>query len=467
MFEMKINCYRKHIENEDIKIRGFDKPLIFYYVHKDDQRPFFVTFIIVDIAKQEITYIFSYNEENKKIVEAQVDNKIYSMLRCVHCSLSVKEGEDFLTFMEEESFFFYVNYKDNYIMVYTMNDLVKDKNIDFQRISSTLYKDDCDPEYFYMSAVDKNNELYFYRVSLDLKQIEKIDSFMSNMWPPHVVRKYKNHLFVSHEFKYPMYKSEVTEKIVTPQELAYMILKQSTYFMITNKSKADLSESKKQILLYLKNIAQIKCLPGKIMMMNLDNKEKQYYVTSGGSPAHFEIDEANNTLYTSSHNFLMDINNMILYEPAVIDKFEIHNTELLHTGSFTYPKGYRYTTHKVFSHGNKTYICTFGEPNRLIFIKAATMEMFYYYDVEEDVLSNIEDASLFVNTQSVNSFSYVALEVSEDGETIIFHNLKYLYFFSFTERRIFHILDYTFYNEEMGINLEAYNNRTVHYNFLK
>lgn len=50
--------------------------------------------------------------------------------------------------MEEEEFFVYVNYKRNIMKVYTMNDLIKNSEIEYKKISSTIYKDDNDPSFF-------------------------------------------------------------------------------------------------------------------------------------------------------------------------------------------------------------------------------------------------------------------------------------------------------------------------------
>ena len=64
--------------------------------------------------------------------------------------------------------------------------------------------------------------------------------------------------------------------------------------------------------------------------------------------------------------------------PAGIDKFLIQGGELTNVGTFSNPTGYRFTTHRVFDYNGKSYLCTIGHPNRLVFVDTETMEMLFY-----------------------------------------------------------------------------------------
>ncbi len=210
----------------------------------------------------------------------------------------------------------------------------------------------------------------------------------------------------------------------------------------------------------------VKCLPGNVMTYNCDTKERIFYPTSGGSPAHFEVDPEDNYLYTSSHNFIVSSDTSIFYEPAVIDKYKIEGSTLRHISSFQYEKGYRYTCHKIFKNNGKKYIATFGEPNRLIFIDADQMELVYYDDIGPDFLSNEENPTLFVNSRDrVKGYSYCAIETFDDGDTLFFLSPQHIEFYSFTQRKIIAKIDYSDIMAKDFV-FDDYLVRTAHINYL-
>lgn len=460
MFRLEANIYYKEFVCSDNRSQIFKDPLIFYHLRKSVIRRFWVLFTIIDFKKGRIIYIDTYTDKNINLINKQNNDEIYSINRSVHCTLNINDNVDFLTFMEEESFFFYVNYREGFIDIYTMNDLVKNKAIIFNKISSTFYKDPENSNYFYMSAVSNDNWIYLYRVSLDLKEITEIDRFESNHWPPHVIRKYKNHIFISHEFKYSSYQSEIIDKLIMPQELNAIMLKKHMRYQYEEDNKC-----KSKILYDLKYKDKITCVQGKILMLDAQTQKKSYFETSGGSPAHFEIDDKNDFLYTSSHNFIIFQNSVIFFEPAVIDKYKINQESLEHLGKFLIPEGYRYTTHKIFYNNGRPYLCTIAEPNRLLFISAETMELTYSCDIGENILDKHEDIMLYINGED-KKFSYIALEVSYDGETILFIDAKYLYFFSFSEKKIYARIEYGVQDNKQ-IDFKEYLIWTAHFNFLE
>jgi hypothetical protein len=91
------------------------------------------------------------------------------------------------------------------------------------------------------------------------------------------------------------------------------------------------------------------------------------------------------------------------------------------------------------------------------------MELVYYQDLTEDVLSNKTDVTSFLNSNFVKSAAFVSLEASEDGELIFITGTNAIYFFSFPERRIVMKLPYSqreYFDED--ISLGQFYNRTVH-----
>ena len=472
MVKLTLNEYVTSIHRHHPCMKAFPKPFIYYLVSRNDNRPFFITFVIVNLNQSTITYLSTYHAENIQKIEA-TQSPIYEMKRCVHCTLEIIPNKEFITFMEEECFFFHVNREKKTLSVYTMNDLIQDNHVDHTRISSTFYKGDDDPTHFYMSAVDTRDHLYIYRVAIDLSEAVYIDDFYSNPWPPHVMRKRGSVLYVSNEFRFSKYLLENKGQVLSGTDLHRLYIKnvQSIELISNTLLPNDIVEQngqfidtyKRDIFTRMRNRYSIKCLPGKILLIDLKTKEKIYYETSGGSPAHFEFDDRG-YVYTSSHNF-MNIDATIFYEPGTIDKFKINGTMLEHVGAFCYGRGYRYTTHKIFVNDGIQYIVTFGEPNRLCFIKTDTMELVYYYDVnDDDLLSDNDDISLFINSRA-NAFSYLAIQVSDDGEIIIFLDNDYLYFFSFKGRCVIEKIPYRQYRNE-EFSLDDYVSRTAHIDFL-
>lgn len=487
MIELKLESCVKPLDLSIPGIENFKKPIIFYLVNKNDDRPFFVTFVIVDFLKKELLYLFSYSEENINTISNQPDNTRFSMSMHPHCSITINENEDFLTFMEEEEYFFYVNKKNLIMNVYTIDDLVSTNGIKFKKFSSTFYKDDSNPNYFYISIVDSLDLLHIYKVSLTLDNIEEVDSFAFYPNPPHALRKYKDYLLLSSDFKYGKYLMEKTGKYVNAEGLENAIYATAFRMMMSRKGNNNLQdlniyslsiEDVKELQRIMDSKYSVKCLPGEILVMDIKTKEKTRYETTGASPAHFEIDTREGAIYTSSHNFFRGKNLMRFLAPAVLDKFVILGDKLKLVSSFSYPKGYRYTSHRVFYFDERPYLCTFAHPNRLLFIDATTMELLFFHDIEEDELSSQSDVCSYINSR-VNEFEIVAMEVSNNGENIFFVSPQYIYIYSFPERKLCGKIDFKVWNQKENgdsvtsseiphseKNLNDYKIRTVHLNYL-
>lgn len=440
MVELKLEKVEKNIDVSDGYLNSFKKPIIFFKIHKDDPKKLFITFIIFDAQKKKMTYLFSYNKENCSIVEALPDNEKYNLRLVPHSTIEITKDLDFFAFMQEEQLFMYINYKENILKIYTMEDIIKE-DINFKTISSTFYKDDMDDKYFYMGALDYNNKFYIYKLSLDLKYIEKIDSFKSRNVPPHVVRKFKDSILLSHEFNESRYYLQNQEKEISSIEMGNLLVKNNIKVKLENPQLSSI-EQKKKLYEFLKKEYNIKCVHGSVILLNTMTKEKIIYKTSGGSPAHFEIDYNENMIYVSSHNFFNRLDSMSMFEPAVFDKFKLVNNRLEWCSSFSYEKGFRYASHRIFYNNGKPYICTFGQPNRLIFIDATTMELYFYEDIGNDELSDQEDVGIYINSREPGG-EFAALEVSQDGENVIFLDNQYIYIYNFTKRCLVHKIDYS------------------------
>ncbi|MCL2051377.1 MAG: hypothetical protein FWG91_06600 [Lachnospiraceae bacterium] len=442
----------------------FSKALIYYMVNKNDLLAFFITYIIVDFENDKMIYIFTYQKDNVQKIHQEDANK-YQLAKCPHCSLQVVKNKSFLTFNEDEHFFVYVDYEKSTVDVLEMADIIHNSTTQFDKMSHTFFKDYTNSNYFFLSAVDKEDFLHIYRVSVDLKQVEEIYSCESKPIPPHVLRNYKEYLFLSDEFRYSKFELKKKNKIVTQDELGRRYYKLSVKLSVRENRTVPFPEERRILYQQMREQLEVKCLPGRIMVVNSKTKEHNYYDTTGGSPAHFEIDEEKGLVYTSSHNFFGVKDGVIYFEPAVIDKFKIEEDKMIHIGSFSCPMGYRYTSHKIFKINNKSYLCTFGQPNRLVIACADDMKLLSYHDIGPDELTDQEDLSLYINSiKSENEL--IAVEVSQDNKIIIFADSKYLYFFDFDERKIFHKIEHYFHIEDKSLDISDYILRTVHFNYL-
>jgi len=431
-------------------------------VNKHDELSFFITYVIVDFTKNKMTYIFTYNDDNVKILQEKNDSDKYKMIKCPHCAIYDDRDESILVFNEDENFFAKIFMQNDEIHIYELKDLngLNDQN---WKLSHTFYKDYENPNYFIMSAVNSENILHIIRVSLNLDEIQILFKLEGKPIPPHVIKNYQKFLFLSDEFRYSQFELRKKDKIVTQNEFGRLYYKMTTKVNVQNDDKLDFSNRRKILLKKLTDELDVKCLNGRILAVNKLTGEKKYYQTTGGSPAHFEVDEKNGCVYTSAHNFFSVQDGVLYLEPAVIDKFKISDNELIHEGRFTTPAGYRFTSHRIFEIEGNTYLCTFGQPNRLFIVDTNNMELFHHEDINGDELSG-KDLYQYINTRE-GDFEIIALEVSKDGRYIMFIGSQYIYIYDFIERQICKKIAH-YFETELDVSMKDYVIRTVHINYL-
>lgn len=463
MIKLKLDKSEYKIQVSDDIANKFPAPIVFYMAHKQDRRRFFITFVIINFSKKSLTYLESFLNDNIEIISTDKNESIFKTILLPHSSLSINTDKTFLVFMQEEKYFYKVDTENLELLVYTADDLIH--NVDVFKIGSTFYKDSRDPNYFYFTIVDNEKNYHLYHVSLDLKTIVELDSFPGEQYPPHAIRQYNEHLFLSHEFNVANFELKKNKKIIAAQGLGRLIyknfikLKMSKQDIPSDASIKDLPDEEKiEFLSELKAKYDIICLPGKFMMYDMTSKDINLYSTSGGSPAHFEFDEFENAIYVSSHNIFNTAELMILFEPAIIDKYLLKDGKAHYEKSFVYDQGYRYASHRLFQFQNKSYLCTIGHPNRLLFVDTDSMEMLYYFDLYEDVLSAKKGRSVSINSKDEDC--YVALEISSDGKYIVTIGEKYIVIFDFAERKVVQKIDFK-------INkFKDHFAKTVHINYL-
>lgn len=460
MLELKIDKKVEPFLVKSKEIKNFKEPLVFFMKHKNDNRNIFITFIVMDFQRKELTYLLTYNDHNINIINELENSEKYKVLLTPHNVVKTNEKDEFLVFFQEEASFLKVNYEKDIVTVYFADELFPNDNID--KISSTFYKDEDDQSYFYMSAIDRFNTVHIYRVSISLNSVEKIDSFISKSEePPHTIRKYNNLLFISNEFLSGNYEMVKKGKVANSREFGMILTTILTRLIANNSLNMDEKELGKQLMRRMKEKYEIKCVPGRIMTYDVHTKEKKEFFTSGGCPAHFEIDTNEDTVYTSSHNFFCTLSTVSLFAPAVIDKYKIIDGDLNFVGSFQYSKGFRYASHRVFKYNGKPYICTVGWPNRLIFADATSMDLLYYEDIDGNIVDEFEEGA-YIHTWAEDRF-FAAIEVSENGEDIIIIAPKCIYLYNFAKRSLIEKINYRTPNIEGLIdNLLA----TIHINYM-
>src|SRR3989338_226996 len=499
MINLKTEAFVLPVRIKPELLEVFEHPIIFYLTHHSDKRRILPTFVILDCKKQELQYTVSYLPENIKKIEDHDDQEILngSLQHNPHCSLKIN-NEHFLTIVDQARYFYHVDRARNEMILYTANDLASSTGKNIYNICSTAYKDADDADFFYFSAATlrgpaDEKELLFYRARLDLSEFELLYTEQrAEGRAPHVTKKIGNCLLNS-KFVVANLTNNKTGQVFTGEgpyiRFMYKSLYRSFCALHDKIFKEPLPGDEhaflttilhdEDFIVYMqskgRNLFEI-CAndedysfsvdKGEITLLNLDTKKLEVYRTANCMPAHFEIDDETNTVYISSHNFIMLPKHGYL-GPAAIEEFSFTGEKLERKGVFSHPDGYRFTTHRFFKYKGKRYLCTFGQPNRLFFVDADTMEMLYHDDIEEDLLSGQSNINDFLNYTNTESFAIRAIEISSDGQYLFLLSHHFIYFYSFPERKIVQKIRYTS-DIPLGenLNLKDFRKLTSHVNYL-
>ena len=500
MLKLDIKTFRIPLDIPFEMQASFKEPLVFYLIHKDDMRLFFYTFVVVDFQKKELIHIVSYLPENIFLVENHPNSnffKINSMLANPHSVIQTQKDESFLVFFETAPFFFQIDYSQNILYVHSEKILRRNDNEIVTSFCPTVFKDDTDTNHFFFSVstmdkITRERNLRFYKSSLNLSEMEEIYSRPTiHPLTPHTTRKISRYLinsnFLNRRIK-NLSTGEIFKNIQRYALYVYRSLykeycaKENTPYLedaFRSENSFDLSmwnirledgfaafcapRGKNFLEICRKNPTYAFVpMPGTILLIDPKVQKEKTFETTFCSPAHFEIDKKTGAIFVSSHNFTVT-DKRHFFGPAAIDRFRLENGELLKISTFSHPTGYRFTSHQIFSYAGKTYICTFGQPNRLFFIDAATMELVFFDDIEMDFISPHTDITHFLNTSELETFTMKALAVSEDGRFIFFLSYDYIYFYSFPERKIVRKIKL---NGSAQPSLDNFRNITTHIGLL-
>jgi len=500
MIELQTRTYRRKIAIAPGIIDSFRSPIVFYLAHKDDAQSSFPLFVILDFSNSEIIYIVSYLPENIEIMKNHPDRGLFQapFLVNMHCSLQVTPGKEFLSFVDYASYIFSVDYENNIMRLFSGKDLLCNERNNITYFGSTFYKDENDDAYFYFSAcgvADGQSQLYMYRSRLDLTDIKTVAviSPYHGIIAPHMTRVHQrillNSLFTTSEFvinatgqkfdldgimqyvyedlfkdycatKQLVYSHQIFEKNNTIKNMVVRLDPEfSNFCKKIGKKFVDLTNSIEKY--------RFTALPGKIFSVNIDTSAVDFYDTTMCSPAHFELFDSRGDVYVSCHN-MAHFGAMHYLGPAVIDKFRVHEGKMIKMGSFCNPRGFRFTSHRLFTYNGRQYICTIGYPNRLFFIEADTMKLLYHYDIDKDVLSSLTDICTFLNTYYDYANIFYSFEVSSENGIVLILGIQDVYFYDFNDKRVIQKIPYLVpVNLEQELNLDKYYRRTSHSSYLQ
>jgi len=172
---------------------------------------------------------------------------------------------------------------------------------------------------------------------------------------------------------------------------------------------------------------------GKILVYDIRSKDISI-ISTIAKTSHLEI--SGNIVYYASNNIKIEGAQVKFMGPARIGKLKVEENEIVQQGEFWNESGFRFTSHKIL---NPDVLVTFGFPNRMFFIDSTSMEMMFYYDIDKQIIPDIDQLH-FLNEEYpqtlTDPFRYTALEVSDDGKYIIFFNQTHIRFFNYYSRRI-------------------------------
>lgn len=501
MIELKTETFITKLDIQKEIVNSFSDAIVFFQAHRNDVVRLLITTVIIDFEKQEMKHIVSYLPENILIEKVLVEKGFLKDRDDdvnPHCVIEVSKNGPILVFVERGNYFYYIDYLNNKMLVYTMDDLSTMIGEKVTSICCTVYKDKDDENFFLSSVTITNNNLentalLYFKHRCDLsthKLLHKVDGKRNNII--HSTKKFNNYLLGSEFSDLKVTHNNTTKSLFSFRGFVledlyqdYCLLNGVNYSKVEFFKKNKFNKIQQTDLDFNKFLNEIGtdffdiCKkkrhvftfnPGVFSMLNIATGEIDYYETTRNSPAHFETDEDENIVYTSSHNFTIENKGPYFLGTAAIDKFILVEGKLKKVGTFERNDGYRFTTHKLFKYNNKKYLCTFGHPNRLFVIDAETMELVYYEDVGEDYLSDQEDILDFINSnqKELLAVGIVAIEVSQNGKFFIFFDANYIYFYDFSQRKIVQKIKHIFNFElKEGLNLNDFYRWSVHINFLK
>lgn len=503
MVELKLKYYELPLNLDNTLLSACDKPLIFYLTHKEDSRKFYPNFVIFDFKQKMIKYYLSYFEANFDVIENYPDQELFKSIERynIHSVISINENEFNAFLYEEDKYYFSVNIEELRVKVKFCEDLVDDRGVRLDEICSTFYKDDYDSSLIYFSARCESGVVSIFKSNVDFTGLQHIYNSKFDI-VPHVTRKVGNFIlnsffdffpyvnlksgrkFMTDVDLYDFTLNVLYENYCTDEGIEFVSMKASEScsddFIYKNKLwnflegrlgfKFDVNFKKYLDSRYPdQNFYELSdsiegckfdVLPGNITTYNLNDCVEITYETTYSRPAHFEVSTSGD-VFVSSHNFVI-LDRLYYMGPASLDRFKFEQNGLVKIDNFELAEGYRYTSHRVFKYAGKSFMVTFAQPNRFYLIDVDKNEIVHFEDIGKDLLSDVSDYKTFLNSDMFAKETIKEVEVTSDGEFVIFVDTEFVYFFSVPLKKIVTKVKFLDIDE-----VKEFYKRSTHMQFLK
>jgi len=429
---LKIEKFEKSFKlNESIRNK-FSKPILFHL--SNDDYPFLSTFVKIDFRKEKLSYYKLLSDENIFTLD-----KFNIVNYSSHSSLAAENGFFNFLFLQPNlphDIFRYFDLEKLMCYVFSASEIFNGK-YDYVSETSGL---DCTRNDHFLIGVGKKNTNYYeiYSCSFDLREKIKIIEVETHKYPPHDVRSYDDFLFATEFFdqRVKMPNGQIVNDYIELENLIY---------------NSDCPESKiaKDMPPYKSleiNKFKISPLHGEILLIDMRKSTNFEFLTAGFVPSHIEF--LDNLMYVSSHNFLFLKGKMIYLGPAAIDLYQIEDRRIISGYRFQDPTGYRFTAHKAFKRDGRPYFVTIGHPNRLFLVDGLNMEQYGHVDLGgRDVLTECPNIKTYLNEMDMadhyHPLRYSTMEVSDDGEFLIFWDQTHIQLMNTRTFEISPIVDFT------------------------
>jgi hypothetical protein len=500
--ELKIIDVTRNV-NLSSAMGHFSKPIVYYLMNKNDAFDILPTFMIIDISQNKIHYLTTYIPENLKRLNEHKDLMIFANPNnCTpHNSVAINKDKFYAFTYWGCNFFYYVDMKSKTMRIITSKDLNLTHEVSF---GSTFNKLD---DSLYMSgAVQENGDyiLEYYKASSDMKNIEVFfrEPINDLGQVPHATMRFGN-LIISSKFRGEVYtigtesytfynaynyvllntynnlnffKKEYIQ-ILRLADYAGQILKKAWNYLTQMHGELEMVnraalEKKNRVALktvqdtmydyffggnnfikLLQASYNYSIIKGRITAYNLNTYAMTEYNTSDASPAHFVAYKG--YLYVSVHNLAKLRDKVYFLAPAAIDKFKLTGNGLVYEKTFNDPSGYRFAAHRLFNYNGTDYLAAFGHPNRLFIVYAENMSLDYYQDIGRDYIGHANDTLQFMNNFKDDFIE--ALDVSDDGELLMFLYQGNINIYSVPQRKILEQVKYLpSVNITEGVNLNQF-----------
>lgn len=404
----EINTSSLNLSNEICS--SFDYNIMF---HTTPNSNFLTTHYIIDFYNKELIEIKTDYGDNDKRIE-DINPKI---LESIPHSISAINDKGFYVFPNNSSVglcFKYIDYKGN-VSVLFGSDLNHPESKYWKRVSAS-FQASPDTQYMIIGFHrEDNNSVDVVKVDDNLNA-ELIFNIPNMLDAPHEMIEIDDFILSTTFRLFEAYNTTTGKFYRWPEDIV--------------KDGYDFDSPPKDI----------KISPGQLFSYNKNTDEVVYLTVDAPPTAHF-IKGKNQTFYSTAHNMTFYKDKFHFFGPAQLTKWNIEDGEIIKENVFIDKHAYRCTTYIHFIFENKEYLVTLAYPNRLIFIDNDTMDIVHYHDIDDDLLTNINDVKKHVNyihrsNHPADKYCLNDINISSDGKYVLYFEKDRVNFYDFKNRKV-------------------------------